>query len=164
MPAIVLAENDFDRTYLATLLGAIFSDDGFKAQLLEHLAQTVGPCDSNSDGFKVVFSEINNFVLDRIREDHGQFGYDAFDMRFEWLSYRGEILATADPYGVATKPNPQAVWWPNPERFPDQYLDGLLPYARRLGVINKETAIGSAGSCFAWRSRPTCRRAVSTIL
>ena len=150
MSAIVFAENDFSETYLAVLLDAIFGDDTFKAQLLEDLAQTVGPCDSNSDSFKAVFSEIDNFVLDRIRQDQGQFRYDAFDMRIEWLSYRGGMAATAGAYGVTNKENPYAVWWPNPESYPDQYLDGLLPYARRLGVIDKETAIGSAGSCFAW--------------
>ena len=145
MSAIVLAEYDFNETYLAALLDAIFGDDEFKKQLLAHLTQTVG----NSDGFKAVFSGIDDFVMDCIRQDQGQLGYDAFDLRVEWLAYSKELKDSLDVYAWGPKPNPTAVWWPNPERYPDQYLEGLLPYARQLGVISKETAIGSAGSCFA---------------
>ena len=63
MSAIVLAENDFNKTYLSALVDAIFGDDEFKALLLAHLAQTIG----DSDDFGVVFSEIDDFVMDRIR-------------------------------------------------------------------------------------------------
>lgn len=146
MSAIVLAEHDFNETYLGALLDAIFHDDAFKAQALAHLAQTVG----NSDGFKAVFSGIDDFVMNCIRQDQDQLGFDAFDRRVEWLAYSKQLKATLDAYVWGTKPNPAAVWWPNPGRFPDQYLEGLLPYVHQLGVINKETVVGSAGSCFAW--------------
>ena len=146
MSAIVIAENDFNETYLVALLDAIFGDDEFKSQLLAHLAQTVG----NGDRYNVVFSSIVDFVTNRVGQHQGQIGCDALDRRAEWLAYRQEMEEKSDVYFQGSKSNPQAVWWPNPERYPDQYLDGLLPYASKLGLINQETAIGSAGSCFAW--------------
>lgn len=146
MSALVIAEADLSESYLAALLDAIFDDDEFKTVLLAHLVKTV----RKGDGYQVVFSNIVKFLTDCIREDKGQLGYDALDRRVEWLAYRKEMEDMSDVYVRETKPNPDAVWWPNPARYPDQYLDGLLPYTRKLGVINKETAIGSAGSCFAW--------------
>ncbi len=146
MSAIVIAENDFNETYMAALLDAIFGDDEFKTQLLAHLVQTVG----SGDSYQVIFSIIVKFIADHIHQDQGQLGYDAPARQLEWLSYRKEMEEKSDIYVRESKANPQAVWWPNPERYPDQQLDGLLPYARKLGLINKETAIGSAGSCFAW--------------
>ena len=112
MSAIVIAENDFNETYLVALLDAIFGDDEFKSQLLAHLAQTVG----NGDRYNVVFSSIVDFVTNRVGQHQGQIGCYALDRRAEWLAYRQEMEEKSDVYFQGSKSNPQAVWWPNPER------------------------------------------------
>jgi hypothetical protein len=62
-----------------------------------------------------------------------------------------QIEQTRAAYETADKPNPHAVYWPNPT-LPAPHsrpLHGLIPFAKRVGRITRATPIGSAGSCFA---------------
>lgn len=53
-------------------------------------------------------------------------------------------------YRPEMKPNPDAVYWPNPThaKFPSSLFD-TLPYVAPVPLLDKHTPIGSAGSCFA---------------
>lgn len=44
---------------------------------------------------------------------------------------------------------PQAVYWPDPTPPNSRPLFGELPYAQTYKMVDKDTPIGSAGSCFA---------------
>ncbi len=53
-------------------------------------------------------------------------------------------------YSKEGKANPDAVFWPDPTRQSGaRSLFTELPYARSYGLIDQQTPIGSAGSCFA---------------
>jgi len=62
-------------------------------------------------------------------------------------------LTTADnraAYDPATKFNPDAVWYPNPTRFPHpSSVHDTLPWAKLAKLIDRSTPVTSAGSCFA---------------
>jgi hypothetical protein len=68
----------------------------------------------------------------------------------EILAYEQDFLKNCQRYKKSTKPNPDAVWWPDPTRAegsPDLFQ--MMPYVHRHPFITKSTPIGSAGSCFA---------------
>lgn len=53
-------------------------------------------------------------------------------------------------YDGANKPNPAAVFWPDPTNARrGGNLYETLPFVENHGIIGKETPVGSAGSCFA---------------
>jgi hypothetical protein len=62
-------------------------------------------------------------------------------------------LTTADnraAYDPASKFNPDAVWYPNPTRFPHpSSVHEILPWAKLSKMIDRSTPVTSAGSCFA---------------
>ncbi|HTF91356.1 MAG TPA: GSCFA domain-containing protein, partial [Planctomycetota bacterium] len=53
-------------------------------------------------------------------------------------------------YVPASKFNPDAVWYPNPTRFPHPTsVHDTLPYAKLAKLVDRTTPVTSAGSCFA---------------
>lgn len=62
-----------------------------------------------------------------------------------------ETKISTSAYAAKEKPNPKAVFWPNPTETGDRAgsLHDVVPIVRRKPWLNKQTPIGSAGSCFA---------------
>ncbi|MDX2212957.1 MAG: GSCFA domain-containing protein [Oculatellaceae cyanobacterium bins.114] len=53
-------------------------------------------------------------------------------------------------YSPSQKLNPNAVFWPNPTyQANPRSIYNELPYAQKFNFLNKQTPVGSAGSCFA---------------
>ncbi|BBN80594.1 hypothetical protein PA25_05790 [Pseudoalteromonas sp. A25] len=57
-------------------------------------------------------------------------------------------------YAKKGKPDPNAIFWPNPNPKKEDNREPLsrfkqLPFVKRYPIVNKDTPIGSAGSCFA---------------
>jgi GSCFA family len=53
-------------------------------------------------------------------------------------------------YETDDKPNPTAVWYPNPTRPGGTSIYDTLPIVTNHGIVTRSTPIGSAGSCFAF--------------
>ncbi|MCW8863855.1 MAG: GSCFA domain-containing protein [Colwellia sp.] len=79
-------------------------------------------------------------------------------MEAKWLDalsdlaeYETNFIDSMGRYALGNKPNPNAVFWPNPEheKHPQSKYD-MLPYAKKQPIMDMNTAIGSAGSCFAF--------------
>ncbi len=69
----------------------------------------------------------------------------------EILFYEQEFSRVGQVYNKNNKPNPDAVFWPDPTReggSPD--LFSMMPYVKHCPFIKISTPIGSAGSCFAF--------------
>lgn len=49
-------------------------------------------------------------------------------------------------YDKHSKPNPEAIFWPDKETFSK---GEVLPFVKRYPIMNRQTIIGAAGSCFA---------------
>ena len=146
MSTFVIGENEFNETYIEAFLDATFENAAFKADLTAHLNGRSSGLNSLND----IFAHIDGFILERMHQGPEELGYEPDDCRVAWLGARREIRETIQIYETGNKQNPAAVHWPNPERYPDQTTEGLLPFAEKLGLIDRTTPVGSAGSCFAW--------------
>lgn len=64
--------------------------------------------------------------------------------------HRKQTVTSMQAYATDNKPNTNAVFWPDPTSatHPRSLFDEL-PYVKSHSFIDKSTAIGSAGSCFA---------------
>ena len=69
----------------------------------------------------------------------------------EFSDYESSFIDSMGRYALANKPNPNGVFWPNPahEKYPQSKFE-MLPYAKKHPIMDMGTAIGSAGSCFAF--------------
>ena len=68
----------------------------------------------------------------------------------ELANFQESALQSFDCYRPEGKPNPKAVFWPNPihPSAPQNKFE-QLPYVIKHPIMTKATPIGSAGSCFA---------------
>jgi len=65
--------------------------------------------------------------------------------------YERTYIDSCSRYNINKKPDPKGVFWPNPlhDKHPVSKFD-LLPYVKKEPVMDMNTPIGSAGSCFAF--------------
>lgn len=65
-------------------------------------------------------------------------------------AHQEEAASASKAYSPKEKPNPSAVFWPNPTSADrPSTLFGTAAWVIRHGFIDRSTKIGSAGSCFA---------------
>ncbi len=66
-------------------------------------------------------------------------------------TYEKDAIEHSHVYQEKNKPRPEAIFWPDPDhkRHP-QKINGILPYVEQQLALDKDSAIGSAGSCFAF--------------
>jgi len=93
---------------------------------------------------------IKGIILNQINTD------DLMDEK--WVSslqdlatYEREFIDSLNRYNPTKKPDPHAIFWPNPahEKYPLSKFD-ILPYVKKTAIMDMSTPIGSAGSCFAF--------------
>ena len=65
--------------------------------------------------------------------------------------YQDKLIASYDKYSPANKPDPNAIFWPNPvhEKHPRSRFE-QAPFVKKYPIMDMQTPIGSAGSCFAF--------------
>ena len=80
----------------------------------------------------------------------GNLNADLLEQAAHFARYERQFLAETNRYETTVKPNPDAVFWPNPTHPTlARPLIGAIPHAGNIPLVNKLTPIGSAGSCFA---------------
>ena len=142
------------------ILDGIFADAGFKRAVLEQwraysalpdrplvkLARDFWP------GMDVESWDLYPLValIRMILYKEASAGIDTFRKVAELEDFLGRFPAEIARYRPVNKPNPDAVFWPDPtrEKGPRSLFD-TLPFVRNHGLVTKETPVGSAGSCFA---------------
>jgi hypothetical protein len=163
LPTIVGDDRDWSSTELpSVMLDAMFGDDPFKTDVLKEwpalrkaadkpLASLV---EDQFPGAGLGDSGIYQlFALTRVVILRSAGKWSAEDLARKGQALRefiGQYHQEANRYTARGKPNPHAVMWPDPTRAQNPrsiYED--LPYVQNLGLISKETPVGSAGSCFA---------------
>ena len=87
-------------------------------------------------------------ILDRLGRLPENLRFDPPGRRRALHHLRRRLVESAETYRPTGKPNPEAVFWPNPKRGGKGLFD-ILPVVENLGLVGPETPIGSAGSCFA---------------
>lgn len=64
--------------------------------------------------------------------------------------FMAEGQASSRTYDPADDKPAEAIFWPNPKRYPGQSLAAIQPFVTRTPLVGRDTPIGSAGSCFAF--------------
>ncbi len=80
-------------------------------------------------------------------------------------AFMADGQAASKVYDPADGKPAEAIYWPNPKRYPDQSLAALKPFVHRMPLVDAATPIGSAGSCFAFEiSHAFQRRGFSYVI
>ena len=80
----------------------------------------------------------------------GHLNADLLEQGAHFARYERQFLTETNRYKTEVKPNPDAVFWPNPAHPTlARPLIGAVPHAGNIPLVDKSTPIGSAGSCFA---------------
>ena len=126
---------------LCMQLDAIFPDRTFQ----EFARQTIESLDQIITSYGDFADRLNDVLRGVMRDPNQLPGCDIFAQMEALLAYKQTVSANLDYFAKGSKPNPDAVFWPTK---PGSIYE-TIPYAQKLGLITKETPVGSAGSCFA---------------
>ncbi|HBC08342.1 MAG TPA: hypothetical protein DC046_12300 [Rhodospirillaceae bacterium] len=118
------------------LIDHIFDDDDFKTVLRERL-NSVGSQLADQDAF-----------LDFCEQLLPEAAADPVAQAQRLTDFKNTRDDIDDRFNPNKKPNPEAVWWPDPTHG-GKPLHEVLPLGARYPFIDQSTVIGSAGSCFA---------------
>lgn len=135
--------------HLAYLLKNVFDNNAVGNMFFEHIKTN----DPELKTFNTLF-ELIRFVKQSIIE---HFKTDSVTPEI-WSTalsnvckYERDYIDSCGRYNAKIKPNPNAVFWPNPDHptHPSSKYD-ILPYVNKTPIMDMDTPIGSAGSCFAF--------------
>ena len=81
----------------------------------------------------------------------GELGIDNMKNLLQLAKYEADFQDSIGRYAAQGKPDASGVFWPSPVH-PDKPLSKyeLLPFVQKHPIMDMTTAIGSAGSCFAF--------------
>lgn len=139
---------------LRTLLICIFPNNNFAWEMFtQFIALDPDLKELNSLGelintLKLSFQHSLNWSAD------GRIGTDNIENLMQLAEFEKRFDDSSTRYSTQNKPDPTAVFWPNPKPRKEDNRPPLsrydqLPFVKRIPLVNKETPIGSAGSCFA---------------
>ena len=140
---VVLNSNDdhADPQVIRLLVNTIFDGD---KDLIE--AAQVAVLDTGSiKSLAHAEALIGEYVQSALQDGH----YYASRLAAAFYTHKARSEANWNAYSPSTKPKPSAVYWPNPCSKDATNLRTELPYVHKYPLIDKKTAIASAGSCFA---------------
>jgi len=123
------------------LVGRIFENEALKEYLRDTAKGETGLV--SQDAFvEFCTKAMNAFYAETSRDaDHQQ-------EKARLDAYIGKTNAVGMRFHTANKPDPNAIYWPDPQRG-DPLLKDVLPIVGRVPIIDQSTVISSAGSCFA---------------
>lgn len=144
---VILGNSDgrFSEAMIDLVLDALSVADSFKDLARREIAAK----DHAFTSYSEFLGFLQGLVRDLIRGGAQSAGLDPFEAHEALSRYRQTANETLSTYDLSTKVNPDAVYWPNPKRDPNRSTFTTLPYIENLGLITKDTPVGSAGSCFA---------------
>ena len=139
---------------LRTLLNSIFPNNNFAWEMFTRfIALDPELKELNNLGelittLKLSFQHSLNWSAD------GRIGTDNIKNLMQLAEFEKRFDHSSTRYSTQGKPEPSAVFWPNPKPNPEDNRPPLsrynqLPFVKRHPLVTKQTPIGSAGSCFA---------------
>ncbi len=146
---LIVNEGDFvtETEHLEELIKAIFKtktlDD--KAQFL--LSEVFDKFKTKTVSFADVINFLKKSVVEKINQDTDKSGWIAVSKILD--QHQSTTESNRNAYTPAVYKNPKAVFWPDPTFKDKRSLFTEIPYSRKWNMIDRQTAIGSAGSCFA---------------
>lgn len=145
----VAAENRItSHEHLRFVVLSIFSDREFALQVAENIRQQdpeLKICFDLSTLFNLLKSQLTQSL------NKEQLKVDDINKLKELAEFDEKYGNSVRRYMDADKPNPAAIFWPNPihAKHPRNKYD-MLPFVKSHGIMDTDTPIGSAGSCFAF--------------
>ena len=139
------ADGTFSDELLSLVLDAITESSAIKARTRAALAES----GERFSSYPELLGALQKLARDWVRQDAEALGFDPFAFFEALTAYKVRINENIDTYDRASKANPDAVFWPNPERTPPRSVFETLPYIEKIPLVTKATPVASAGSCFA---------------
>ena len=144
---LVVNEGDFvtETAHLEELIKAIFKQKTLdeKAQLL--LSEVFEKFKIKTVSFAEVLNYLKKSVTEKINQSN-----ESWTQVYELIKeHEAMTAANRDAYTPVAYKNSKAVFWPDPTFKDKRSLFTEIPYARTWNMIDRQAAIGSAGSCFA---------------
>lgn len=138
-----------NKNELKYLLINIFSDKSFANDMYQRILEFDPYLNQITDINKLVQLLKNSFKTS-ITWDGVLKSFDTKNL-LELAEFEQSNIKSAICYNAQGKPNPNAIFWPNPTHpnAPQNKFE-QLPYVLKHPIMTKETPIGSAGSCFAF--------------
>jgi hypothetical protein len=134
---------------LDLLLQATFADEGFRGQIKAFIKDFVQKNGLKLKDFKDYSDLLRALFRDSIQWEGSTINYKMIEQAAQFFDYEKKVIEANQAFQIQGKPNPDGIFWPNPERNPGQSIYTVLPVVRNWGWINPTTPITSAGSCFA---------------
>lgn len=134
--------------HLRFVVLSIFSDRAFAEQVAENIRQQdpeLKICIDLATLFNLLKSQLSQSL------NAEQLNVDDIGKLKELAEFDEKYGDSVRRYMDADKPNPTAIFWPNPThaKHPRCKYD-MLPFVQEHGIMDADTTIGSAGSCFAF--------------
>ena len=139
------------RIYVASLLDAVFDPGPVRDFLTANLAADDGAFVT----LGALISRLREFFAGNLPANLQRAGIGDVDAHFlaqlqRLVAFEKRFRDDIVRYKPEGKPNPDAVFWPDPTHPKHaRSLYDTLPLVENLGLLDKSTPIGSAGSCFA---------------
>lgn len=126
-------------------LGAVFRDRSFRASLQREIAEAEVKVTSLDQLLDLARRSLERRAGEAARPDVA-----VAESMLDLARYVESARRSKSAYDTAGKPNPSAVWYPNPTRPGGASVYDTLPVVTNHGIVDRATPIGSAGSCFAY--------------
>lgn len=131
---------------LLFLLRTIFRDPAFHA----YLFQQISGAPNRVRTYDELLQVLDGFFQQTIPAAQGADRERLMAFAEEYKRHCTETETAQNAYSGTGKDNPDGVFWPNPTRKNGRSLKQTLPVAGRFPMVDRNTPIGSAGSCFAY--------------
>lgn len=135
--------------HLAYLLKAIIKNNSVENMFIEHLQINDPYLKQHNTLFELIKfikqSTIDQFKANTLTDEVWSESLNNI------CKYERNYIDSCARYNPKKKPDPSAVFWPNPVH-PTNPLSkyNALPYVKKIPIMDMNTPIGSAGSCFAF--------------
>lgn len=136
---------------IASVVLSIAGEPAIRPGVLEDLLrETVAAFSANGGSPDAIGQHIFVLINQKIHSSDPAVRSECLSLLARYHDFTAKSIAAATAYSPVMKPRPTAVYWPNPEA--GDHANSLydeLPYVRSYGLVDRNTPLGSAGSCFA---------------
>lgn len=135
--------------YLKLLLHNMYCDKAFADIMFERLMEA-DPELFQLNSLESILETLKTSYQHSI-DWQGQLGSENIENLLRLAQYEEELHDSIGRYSSKNKPDPRGIFWPSPdhETKPATKFE-MLPYVKKHPIMDMNTPIGSAGSCFAF--------------
>ena len=134
--------------HLTELIKAIFHQETLDEKAQALLNEVFSQFQNQTVSFDQVVKFLREKTFDKMKAE-GEEGLYWTHVYEKIKQHEAMTKANQQAYTPAAYANPQAVFWPDPTFKDKRSLFTEIPYAKKFALVDRQAAIGSAGSCFA---------------